>query len=65
MPLPERNSFGYSFWLEVCVDMLLGYTFFATLLAFVFKTLRLSNPKDMRVAEDMMLGRTYSGNDKI
>ncbi len=65
MPMPERNTFGYSFWLEVAANLLLMYTFTASLLAFIFKTLRLSNPKDVKVAEDMMLGRTYSGNDKI
>ncbi len=65
MPLPERNSFGYSFWLEVAACTLLGLTFVFTMLAFVFKTLRISNPKDPKVSEDMMLGRTYTGMDKI
>ena len=59
MPMPEKNSFGYSFWLDICATILLFLASFGLLMAAVFKTLLWHRPKlDPGLAEDMMLGRT-------
>lgn len=57
MPMPERNSFGYSFWLETTTAVLLFVSFILTLFAGVCKILDIGNEKETAYAEDMMLGR--------
>ena len=58
MPMPERNSFGYSYWLELTTTALLISAFMMTLIAAVLKVLDMTDEeKDTAYAEDMMLGR--------
>lgn len=57
MPMPERNHFGYSFWLELTTATMLFTSFVMTLIAAVCKILDISTEKETAYAEDMMLGR--------
>lgn len=57
MPMPYKNHFGYSFWMDFAVCILLGVCSVFCFLAAVAKTLHFKGPKDPRYAEDMMLGR--------
>jgi hypothetical protein len=57
MPMPYKNHFGYSFWMDFAVCILLGVCCMFCFLAAVAKTLHFKGPKDPRYSEDMMLGR--------
>lgn len=58
MPMPERNTFGYSFWLEVVTIFILFLGAMTYMICGVFKILRKYNPLVAeRVADDMMAGR--------
>ena len=57
MPMPERNTFGYSYWLEFATTCLLMASFLMTLIAGVLKILDISEEKETAFSEDMMLGR--------
>ena len=61
MPMPEKNGFGFSFWLEFVASVLLVVAFICTLFAFVIKTMWLYGDKDPRYSEDMMLGSRSVG----
>ena len=57
MPMPERNVFGYSFWLECLTASLLLIGSMTNLLTGVFRVLQQYNPiVSERVADDMMFG---------
>jgi len=55
MPMAYKNSFGFSFWLDLAVCILLGLCCLSTFLAAT--TLYIKGAKDPRYAEDMKLGR--------
>ena len=57
MPMTSRNRFGYSFWLDLIVCILLGISSFTVFLAAIAKTIHFQGPRDNRYSEDMMLGR--------
>ncbi|ELT95441.1 hypothetical protein CAPTEDRAFT_226282 [Capitella teleta] len=57
MPMPEKNHFGYSYWMVVASTVMYILAFFCSLTAAVFKTLRRGMQKDPRYSEEMMLGR--------
>jgi len=57
MPMAYRNHFGYSYWLDFAVCILLGLSSFTVFLAAIAKTLHFQGPRDDRYSEDMMLGR--------
>lgn len=57
MPLADRNSFGFSYWLDLFVCILLGLSSFTVFLAAIAKTIHFQGPRDARYSEDMMLGR--------
>jgi len=57
MPMAYKNSFGFSFWMELAVCILLGLCCLSTFVACVAKTLHIQGPRDPRYSEDMMLGR--------
>ena len=57
MPMAYKNSFGFSFWLDLAVCILLSLCCLSTFLAAAAKTLHIQGPRDARYAEDMMLGR--------
>lgn len=57
MPMPYKNHFGYSFWLDFAVCIMLGICCITCFLAAVAKTMHFRGPKDVRYSEDMMLGR--------
>ena len=54
--MPEKNQYGFSYWLEVLTVALTGLSFLCTLFAFVFKNVGYKTPRDHLAAEDMMLG---------
>jgi len=57
MPLADRNHFGFSYWLDLTVCILLGLSSFTVFLAAIAKTIHFQGPRDDRYSEDMMLGR--------
>jgi len=57
MPLANRNHFGFSYWLDLVVCILLGLSSFTVFLAAIAKTIHFQGPRDERYSEDMMLGR--------
>lgn len=57
MPLADHNRFGYSYWMDLIVCILLGLASFTAFLAAVAKTIHFQGPRDERYSEDMMLGR--------
>jgi len=57
MPLAEHNRFGFSYWLDLVVCVLLGLSSFIVFLAAIAKTIHFQGPRDARYSEDMMLGR--------
>jgi hypothetical protein len=57
MPMAYRNHFGFSFWLDLAVCVLLGLCSFTVFLAAMAKTIHIQGPDDPRYSEDMMLGR--------
>jgi len=57
MPLADHNHFGYSYWLDFAVCILLGLASFTVFLAAIAKTIHFQGPRDERYSEDMMLGR--------
>ena len=59
MPLAERNRFGFSYWLDLVVCILLGLSSFTVFLAAIAKTIHFQGPRDVRYSEDMMLGRIW------
>jgi len=61
MPMPPKNSFGYSFWLySIAAGLLIG-SFVCNLLSGTFRVLLNLNPEVAeKVAEDMMMGRLAS-----
>ena len=57
MPMADRNHFGYSYWLDLVVCILLGFAGFTVFLAAIAKTIHFQGPRDERYSEEMMLGR--------
>jgi hypothetical protein len=57
MPMSYRNHFGFSFWIDLAVCVLLGGCSFTVFLAAIGKTIHMQGPDDPRYSEDMMLGR--------
>lgn len=57
MPMSYKNTFGFSFWLDLTVCILLGLSCLSVFIAAVAKTLHIQGPRDPRYSEDMMLGR--------
>ena len=57
MPMPEKNSHGYSYWMVVVAAILYVFSFMCTFTAAIFKTLRMGLQKDPRYSEEMMLGK--------
>ena len=57
MPLPNHNHFGFSYWLDFTVCILLGMASFTVFVAAIAKTIHFQGPRDARYSEDMMLGR--------
>ena len=57
MPMPEKNAFGWSFWLEFTAAILMTVGFVCTIYAGILKTFWLHGDIDPRYSEDMMRGR--------
>merc|ERR1711976_505991 len=57
MPMPEKNSLGYAYWMMVAGVILYTLSYLCTLAAAIFKTLRMGIQKDPRYSEEMMLGK--------
>lgn len=54
MPMTYKNHFGYPFWIEFCVCILLGLCIFLTYLSTITKVVHYVGPKDVRYADDMI-----------
>lgn len=57
MPMAYRNHFGFAFWLDLAVCLILGICCLTAYVAAIAKTLHMQTPHDARYSEDMMLGR--------
>lgn len=60
MPIPDKNSFGYSFWLDFTGTLLMIFAFLAAIMAAIFSLIVKHSHKDARYSEDMMYGRGHS-----
>ena len=56
MPLPDKNALGYSFWIEVVAVVLALISVVTAICAVVFKGIGSHTPKELHIAEDMMMG---------
>lgn len=57
MPIAYKNHFGFSYWLDFSVCVLLSICCITSYLATAARGLHFKGPKDPRYAEEMMLGR--------
>ncbi|ESN90463.1 hypothetical protein HELRODRAFT_166131 [Helobdella robusta] len=58
MPMAYKNHFGYSFWLDFSVCIILSVSVFLTYLSTISKVIYYVGPKDPKYSDEMMLGRS-------